>query len=109
MGIAYEEFLQMTINDLERMKFCIDAQGDVAIRYFPGISARGPPVETWAELVAPGVVNGEARIVWDDPALGSTIGIRNGTERIQIGASAYNRVGVDVNDIPGYLGAKVTG
>ena len=85
MTYTETEFRNLHRDDLERAKFALDASGKVAIRFINGIESRGVPVETRADLPFTGIMPGHAIVVYNDPVLLSTIAIRNGIERIQVG------------------------
>lgn len=78
------QFQKLSREDLEKSKFWLTADGKIAIRYILWISSRWPPVETWADLPVSGTVEWQAVVVYNDPMLGSTIAVWNGTERKQV-------------------------
>ena len=106
MVYAQSQFNQLTINDLEKAKFCLDAGGNVAVRRVQGISARGNPVETWADLPLTWTIDWEAIVVWNDPLLWSTIAIRNGSIRVDSNPNAGGDLtGDSVISVSGGTGA----
>lgn len=104
--VSYEQFIKMTINDLERAKFVQDTNGDIAIRYLQGVTSRGTAVETFDDL-PPGDLIGEARVLYGDPVLGATLVIRNGTIRRELLAEQVGRVATDNTDIAWRLEDKI--
>ena len=104
--VSYAQFKQMTINDLERLKFVQDTNGDVAIRYLQWVTSRGTAVNTFGDL-PPGSIMGEARVLYWDPVLGATIVIWNGSIWRELLEESIGRTATDNTDIAGRLENKV--
>jgi len=91
-----DQFQQLTREDLEKNKFWLDSSWKVAVRVIRGISSRGVPVETWDDLPLSGIIEWHAIVVYNDPILGSTLAIWNGSMWIQSWGSGWL---VDCSDV----------